>query len=1019
MKQITSSKSKDETDVPRASKMFFLCMMLLGIALFLPLGAYAQQNSISGVVLDAGSKDPLVGVSIVVKGTTTGVLTDLDGKFSISAPAGSTLVISYIGFEKQEVAIQNRSSINVLLKEDSHVLDDVVVVGYGVQKKSDVTGSVTSVSKDRLAKIPVTNVLQAVQGAAAGVIITQQSSVPGDAPSALVRGQNSINANSGPYIVVDGIPISKSGGTLNDINPSDIASMEILKDASAVAIYGTNGANGVILITTKRGMTGKPVIRYNGHAGIESMAHILEPRNGEEYLQKFADWMKQTGQTQTSPVPNYGEEENYKAGITHDWIDMVSQTGIIQDHNVSISGGTPEVKYFLSGGYMDQKGVLQGYNYKRTSIRSNLDADVTKFLTIGTSLFLTNHNRDGGRVNLLNASAMSPFGQPFNPDGSYKIYPMEPEQLFSNPFLGLTTDRERRSFNVNMNGYAEVRFSGVLKGLRYKFNAGYVYLPTRESSYTGRDANDKLGTASIRNSETNSYTIENIVTYTRDWDKHHFDFTGLYGAQQRKFNESTAGAVGFVNDLLSFNNLGAGATQTSKSYADKYSANSQMGRINYSYDSRYLFTLTVRRDGSSVFGKNTSKYGTFPSIAAGWNISNENFMKSVTAIDNLKVRFSYGKSGNEAISVYKTISTASNNKVPSNGIGETGMLLSNLGNSDLEWEKTTGGNIGIDFGILRNRITGTIDMYKSNTTDLLLLRSIPLVTGYTQVFDNLGETSNKGIELTLTTRNIETRDFGWETTVVFAANKNKIVDLYGDKKDDLGNRWFIGHPINVVYDYKMEGVWQEDEISAGLRKKQDPTAKAGDLKFADLNEDGQITAEDKTILGQTAPKWTGGLTNTFRYKNWNMSIFLQTAQGMTKNNADLNYVDETGKRNTPREVGYWTPENRSNTRPALSYNNTRGYGYASDADYIRIKDITVSYVFNPGVLDKFSISGLTVYASGRNLHTFTKWIGWDPESRQITRGSSSWDSNLNAYRSWEDNYPVVRSIVFGINITLK
>lgn len=1019
MKQITSSKSKDETDVPRASKMFFLCMMLLGIALFLPLGAYAQQNSISGVVLDAGSKDPLVGVSIVVKGTTTGVLTDLDGKFSISAPAGSTLVISYIGFEKQEVAIQNRSSINVLLKEDSHVLDDVVVVGYGVQKKSDVTGSVTSVSKDRLAKIPVTNVLQAVQGAAAGVIITQQSSVPGDAPSALVRGQNSINANSGPYIVVDGIPISKSGGTLNDINPSDIASMEILKDASAVAIYGTNGANGVILITTKRGMTGKPVIRYNGHAGIESMAHILEPRNGEEYLQKFADWMKQTGQTQTSPVPNYGEEENYKAGITHDWIDMVSQTGIIQDHNVSISGGTPEVKYFLSGGYMDQKGVLQGYNYKRTSIRSNLDADVTKFLTIGTSLFLTNHNRDGGRVNLLNASAMSPFGQPFNPDGSYKIYPMEPEQLFSNPFLGLTTDRERRSFNVNMNGYAEVRFSGVLKGLRYKFNAGYVYLPTRESSYTGRDANDKLGTASIRNSETNSYTIENIVTYTRDWDKHHFDFTGLYGAQQRKFNESTAGAVGFVNDLLSFNNLGAGATQTSKSYADKYSANSQMGRINYSYDSRYLFTLTVRRDGSSVFGKNTSKYGTFPSIAAGWNISNENFMKSVTAIDNLKVRFSYGKSGNEAISVYKTISTASNNKVPSNGIGETGMLLSNLGNSDLEWEKTTGGNIGIDFGILRNRITGTIDMYKSNTTDLLLLRSIPLVTGYTQVFDNLGETSNKGIELTLTTRNIETRDFGWETTVVFAANKNKIVDLYGDKKDDLGNRWFIGHPINVVYDYKMEGVWQEDEISAGLHKKQDPTAKAGDLKFADLNEDGQITAEDKTILGQTAPKWTGGLTNTFRYKNWNMSIFLQTAQGMTKNNADLNYVDETGKRNTPREVGYWTPENRSNTRPALSYNNTRGYGYASDADYIRIKDITVSYVFNPGVLDKFSISGLTVYASGRNLHTFTKWIGWDPESRQITRGSSSWDSNLNAYRSWEDNYPVVRSIVFGINITLK
>lgn len=1019
MKKLTSSKSKDKTLVSSASRVFFLCLMLFSILLSIPLNAQGQQNSISGQISDVTNKEPLVGVSVIVKGTTTGILTDIDGKFSIAAPIGSTLVITYIGFEKQEIPITNRTPLNIQLKEDSQLLEDVVVVGYGVQKKSDVTGSVTSVSKDRLAKIPVTNVLQAVQGAAAGVIITQQSSVPGDAPSALVRGQNSINANSGPYIVVDGIPMTKSGGTLNDINPADIASMEILKDASAVAIYGTNGANGVILITTKRGTTGKPVIRYNGHVGVESMAHILEPRNGEEYLQKFADWMKQMGREQTSPVPNYGELANYEAGITTDWIDLVSQTGIIQDHNVSISGGTSDMKYFLSGGYMDQKGVLQGYNYKRVSLRSNLDADVTKYLTIGTSLFLTNHNRDGGRVNLLNASAMSPFGQIYNADGSYKIYPMEPEQLFANPLLGLTTDRERRSFNVNMNGYAEVKFSGFLQGLRYKLNVGYTYLPTRTSSYTGREANNMLGNGSIRNTETNSYTIENIVMYTRDWNKHHFDFTGLYSAQQRKFNESTAGATGFVNDLLSFNNLGAGATQTSASYADKYSANSHMGRINYSYDSKYLFTLTARRDGSSVFGRNTSKYGTFPSVALGWNINNEDFMKSVDAIDNLKLRLSYGKSGNEAIPVYRTISTSSNNKIPSNGIGETGMLLSNLGNSDLEWEKTTSANIGIDFAFLRSRISGTIDMYSSKTTDLLLLRSIPLVTGYSQVYDNLGETANKGIELTLTTRNIETKNFGWESTLVFAANKNKIVDLYGDKKDDLGNRWFIGHPINVVYDYKMQGIWQEDEISAGLHKTQDPTAKAGDLKFEDVNGDGQITAEDRVILGQTSPKWTAGLTNTFRYKNWNLSIFLQTAQGMTKNNPDLNYVDETGKRNTPREVGYWTSENRNNTRPALSYYNTRGYGYASDADYIRIKDITLSYVFDPGKLDKIGIGGLTVYASGRNLHTFTNWIGWDPESRQITRGSQSWDSNLNEYRSWEDNYPVVRTVVFGLNITLK
>lgn len=991
--------------------LFFLLLIATNVS--------AQKNTVTGTVNDSKSGEPLIGVSVIIKNTTTGTVTDIDGKFSLDAPSKSVLVVSYLGFKKQEIPVDNRSSLNILLEEDSHNLDDVVVVGYGVQKKSDVTGSVTSVSKDRLAKIPVTNVLQAVQGAAAGVVITQSSSVPGDAPSTLVRGQNSINASSQPYVIVDGIPISKSGGTLNDVNPSDIASMEILKDASAVAIYGMNGANGVILITTKRGNTGKPVIRYNGHIGTESMAHILEPRNGKEYLQKYADWLKQTGQTQKSPVPNYGELANYEAGITHDWIDLISQTGILQDHNVSVSGGTPDVKYFLSGGYMDQKGVLQGYNYKRTSIRSNLDADVTSFLSMGTSLFLVSHNRDGGRVNLLSASAMSPFGEPFNSDGSFKIYPMEPEQLFSNPFLGLTTDRERRAFNININGYAEVKFSGILKGLRYKFNAGYVFLPTRESSYIGREANDKLGTGSIRNTETSSYTIENLIFYARDWGKHRFDFTGLYGVQQRKFNESTAGAVGFVNDLLSFNNLGAGATQTSKSYADKYATSSQMGRVNYSFDSRYLFTFTVRRDGSSVFGKNTSKYGVFPSVALGWNVSNEEFMKPVKAIDNLKIRTSYGKSGNEAISVYRTISTSSNNKIPSNGSGQTGMILSNLGNSDLEWEKTTSGNIGIDFGILRSRISGTIDMYKSQTTGLLLLRSIPLITGYSQVYDNLGKTSNIGIELTLTTRNIETKNFSWESTLVFAANKNKIIELYGDKKDDLGNRWFIGQPIGVVYDYKMEGVWQEDEIKAGLHNNQDPTAKAGDLKFADINGDHQITAEDRMVLGQTAPKWTGGLTNTFRYKNWNLRVFLQTAQGITKNNPDLNYADETGRRNTPREVGYWTPENRNNTRPALSYNNTRGYGYASDGDYIRIKDITLSYAFSSKFLDKLKINDLTMYASGRNLYTFTKWIGWDPESRQITRGSSTWDSNLNEYRTWEDNYPIVRSVVFGFNITLK
>jgi len=989
----------------RKDKLSKSILVLLVFMLLAPLNLMAQNQAIKGVVKDSKTNEPLIGCSVLVKGTSTGTITDLNGEFSLNASGKSTLVFSFVGYNEKVVAVEGQTNLTILMVENSEMLEEVVVVGYGVQKKSDITGSVTSISKERLSDLPVTNVLQAIQGAAAGITVTQTSSVPGDAPSVLVRGQNSINANSGPYIVVDGIPISKSGGTLNDISPNDIASMEILKDASAVAIYGTNGANGVILITTKRGTSGKPVIRYSGYAGVEGYAHMLTPRNGDEYIEKFKWYKQQRGESQDSPVPNYGELDNYNNGNETDWIDAVSQTGIIQDHNLSISGGAEKIKYYVSADYTNEKGILKGYQYKRFGLRSNIDANVTDFLTIGTSLYLTNHNKDGGRVNLLVASAMSPYGQMYNADGSYKIYPMEPEQLFATPFLNYGNDVERRSFNVNANGYAEVKFGGIFKGLKYKLNVGYTFIPTRTSKYAGRSANDQLGTASIYNSETNSYTIENIVTYSKDFGKSHFDFTGLYSAQERKFNESTAGAQGFVNDALSFNNLGSGATQTSKSYADKYNALSQMGRLNYSYDSKYLATVTVRRDGSSVFGKDSSKYGVFPSVALGWNIYNEGFMKKFEWLDNLKIRASYGKSGNEAISLYQSITKLSNNRLPFSGISTIGLSADNLGNAGLNWETTTGGNIGIDFGIFKNRIMGTIDVYKSNTTDILLKRSLPTITGYENVYNNMGETSNHGIEVTLNTHNIKSKDFNWRSTIIFAANKNKLVDLYGDKQDDLGNRWFIGHPISVIYDYVMEGIWQVGEDVS----KQDPTAKAGDIKFADLNGDHVITAEDKKILGQTAPKWTGGLTNTFTYKEWSLNIFLQTAQGMLKNNPDYSYADEAGRRNTPKEVGYWTSENKSQTRPSLAYTNTRGYGYANDASYLRIKDVTLSYNFRPEMISKLGLENLTAYVSGRNLYTFTDWVGWDPEAKHDTRGSGS----------WEDNYPVVRSFVFGVNITLK
>jgi TonB-linked SusC/RagA family outer membrane protein len=578
--------------------VWLLMIMLVGITQI----ANAQTKiNVKGVVKDA-TGNGLPGATVNIQGTTQSTTTDVNGAFKIEVTEGSTLRISFVSMVPKTIVItKNTTTLNIVLEDNNKQLNEVVVVGYGTQKRSDVTGAVVSVPKARLSQLPVTNVLQALEGAVAGVNITTTSSVPGAQPSSIVRGQNSINAGTGPYVVVDGIPLSKSGGSLNDINPNDIASMEVLKDASAVAIYGTNGSNGVILITTKRGNGGKPVIRYNAYAGVENIAHILEPRDPAAYIQKYADYMSQTGQTQTSPVPNYTELPNYNAGKTIDWVKEVTQTGVIQDHNLSISGGSPDTKYYVSGDYLKQKGVVKGYQYNRVSIRSNLDINVTNYLTVGMSSYFANNNYDGGRANLLNATAMSPYGNEYNADGTYTIYPMAPEQLYVNPLLGLTTDQINRSVNLNGNGYAEVKFGGVLKGLKYRLNAGYTYLPTRVDSYSGRLANTPLGSASAASSETNTYTVENLLYYNRDIGKHHFDFTGLYSAQRRRYFTSTAAATGFVNDELSFNNIGAGATQTSSSYSDRYALNSQMGRINYSYAGKYLVTVTARRDGSSVF----------------------------------------------------------------------------------------------------------------------------------------------------------------------------------------------------------------------------------------------------------------------------------------------------------------------------------------------------------------------------------------------------------------------------------
>ncbi len=997
------------------SSATLLALMLL-TSLLQPFTIRAQETTslIKGIVHGA-NKEPLIGASVIIRNNkinfTSGTRTDTSGVFFARVPAGGMYSFSFsiIGYEPQTLlgySIKEDTTLSLMIemKLSATSLDQVVVVGYGTKRRSDVTGSIASVPKERLSQLPVTNALQAVQGAVAGVHISQGSSVPGAVPSVVIRGESSISASTSPFIVVDGVPFN---GSINDINPNDIASIDILKDASSTAIYGTRGANGVILITTKRGQSGKTMITYNGYGGIEDFAHTVEPMGPEQYVQKYADFKAQAGINNPNVLPNAFERDNYAAGITTDWIDEISQQGYIHNHTLSIYGGNKDVKFYVSGDYLKQQGVIKGYQYNRASIRSNLDATITDYLSAGLNLFFTNNNYDGGRAALTLANAMSPYGTLYNADGSYAIFPMFPESLYINPLLGLNSIRNDRSKNINTNIFAELK-PGIVKGLKYRINTAYSYVPTTFQSYVGRKANNPLGTAQVDHSETKNWLIENILTYEKAWQQHRMDVTGLYSAQQTNFFLSSTTATGFINDDISFKNLSSAATTSGTSNSYQTNLLSQMLRVNYAFDSRYLFTATARRDGYSAFGSATSKYGIFPSVALGWNISNEHFMKNVKPINSLKLRVSYGIVGNQAIAPNATATTLANVRISYNRISTIGIAANVLGNNNLNWESTYSGNVGIDFSILQNKISGTIDAYSTRTKDLLLYRALPSITGYNRVLANLGKVSNKGIEVSLRTQNINNKNFRWESAVNFSTNKNRILNLYGDAKDDIGNRWFIGHPINVIYDYQLAGVWQVGEDPS----TQDPGAKPGDLKFADVDGSKTITPADKVILGQTTPKWYGGFTNTFHYRNFHLNIFIQTAQGATKYNQMMDFRDLGGRQNLPAKVGYWTAENKSQTRPSLTYTNPRLYGYPQDASYTRIKDVTLSFTAPQKLLDVIKMGGLTFYASGRNLVTFTNWVGLDPEadfSRIITISVAT----------NENNFPLVRSLVLGANITLR
>lgn len=951
---------------------------LLLALLLVPMGPRveleAQQSQVQGRVVTADDR-PVVGASVTVVGTSIGALTNEQGRFTLTVPsANATLRISRLGYGSETVALDGRTNVVVTLTEQAVELEGLVVVGYGTQRRSDVTGSVASISADRLEEAANTSVLQALQGAVPG--ITVQTTGAGAEPSAsvIIRGRNSITASNSPLVVVDGIPYN---GPLSEINQSDVASIDVLKDASAAAIYGSRGANGVILITTRKG-TGEPRFSYDGYSGIQEIAHLPRMMTAEEFA--AAKCQRVRGGTNCESAFTQTELANLQAGRSVNWIDLATRTGTQQQHNLAVTGGSDGTTYYVAGSLLDVAGIARNDEFQRYTLRVNLGQELGSVLQVGTSTQLSYADRGGMEASFTDAFRMNPLTNVYNEDGTLTIRPWAEDPFFLNPLQGLLATSDDITRRVFTSNFAQLELP-FLPGLSFRVNAGLDYANGKAGRYYGMDTgtgSSRGGYAVTSNSTRFDWTLENILRYTRSIGSHNFDLTTLYSQQRDRLDSESLRAEGFPNDILGYYQPHLARSLDPSAGVTESALLSQMARLNYSYDSRYLVTLTARRDGYSGFGAN-HKYGLFPSVALGWNVSDEGFWPASGPFTSLKLRASYGRNGNQAISPYQTLARLSDRSYVDGSETLPGFIPATLGNPNLRWETTTGLNVGADFALLGDRVRGSVDGYSSSTSDLLLRRAISPTHGIDNVLQNIGETANRGVELQLSTTNVQTDRFTWSTDFNVSMNRSEIVDLYGDGQDDLVNQWFIGQPVDVNYGYRFAGVWQEGDDIANSAQ---PTAKPGDIRVLDLNGDGTIDPQDRTFLGSLQPDFVAGLGSTLRYGNLSLTGFLHTVQGITRQNPLLstsNFGDE-GRYNTVL-LPYWTPENPNTNYPANRSTVNLGLpvGFYEDASFIRLKDLTLSYDVPTSLTGRFGANSLRAYVSGRNLWTHTKWTGLDPE----------------------------------------
>lgn len=960
-------------------KRFLSVILGCFFILLCPLHTLAQSTVITGKVTDADNR-PLENVSVQLKGTSTGATTAADGTYRLSASKarGNILVLTSVGFTEKEVT-QSGPTVNVQMEKNSQSLDAVVVVGYGTQRKRDVTGSVASIPKERLQQLPNNNILSAIQGSIPGIQVSQGSAdAEGNGQSILIRGRKSISANTSPLIIWDGIPYV---GGISDINPNDVESIEVLKDASASAIYGSRGSNGVILVTSKQGSRGRFNVTYDGSYSTQSLTNKPTLLSGQE----FADFKRTRKNSNTNVLTPY-EQAVLDAGQSVDWYDLATQTGTRSQHSLSVRGGSDKSTFYLGGTYLNVKGVVKNDQYRRYSLRPNLDMKLTSWLTFNTSSQISFSDRSGLPADFDDtrntgggANFFTPLSKPYNNDGAIALYADSSNFQSRNPLSNLLVKNKDNTYKVFTSNSIKIDVPFV-KGLSYRFNTGVEYENNIRKTYYGRTVAvgaEVKGDAINFTSIDRNFTVENVLNYSHQFGKHNVSLTALYSSQSEDYDRDQVEGVGFPNDVLTNYQLNSAALVTVSSTNYKQNLLSQMVRLNYGFNSRYLITFTARRDGYSAFGSG-KKYGVFPVGAIAWNLFDEPFMKGIHFLSNLKLRASYGLNGNQAVSSYSSLATLTTANYLDGTTVLPGYIPNKLSNGDLGWETTKSLTIGMDFGLLHNRITGTLDVYSSRTSDLLLLRQISPVQGITEVLQNIGKTSGRGIEAGVTSNNITGKDFTWSTTANLTYNANKIVDLYGDGKDDVGNRWFIGKPIRVAYGLKYDGIFHsQDEVA----KSAQPTEKPGYVRVLDADGDGIInTSKDRIILGNLDPVYVYGITNTLRYKNVGLMIFVQGVGNLIKaDDLQSDNVFSDTRRNTTKK-DWWSDSNPNGTHFANDANANKFSvpNYESGA-FARLKDISISYNLPSAALSRLKITSAKFYLTGRNLATFTHYKGLDPE----------------------------------------